>query len=100
MGSGLLNLEEEAEVVAFDPQRLDADAKLIFASNGGGDNFCYRQKAPNQYESAGDIQTQKSGKTLAFDPKTKRIFPSAAEVGTVPAAGQRAGGRSRGRSMY
>jgi len=150
-GAGFVNLEEEAEVVGFDPQGLaakqkwpitgcktptglaidapnsrlfigcrskvlavmdstngkvittlpigervdavafDADNKLIFASNGGGTVSVIRQKSANEYESAGDIQTQPSAKTMAFDPKTKRLFLSAAEMETVPGAnGKRA----------
>jgi YVTN family beta-propeller protein len=150
-GAGFVNLEEEAEVVSFDPQGLavkqkwpitgcktptglaidapnsrlfmgcrskvlavmdaasgkvittlpigdrvdavafDADNKLIFASNGGGTVSVIRQKSANEYESAGEIQTQKSAKTMAFDPKTKRLFLSAAEMETVPGAnGKRA----------
>ncbi len=45
-----------------------------------------RQKSPNDYESVGDIATQKSAKTMAFDPKSKRLFLSAAEM--VSAAGR------------
>jgi DNA-binding beta-propeller fold protein YncE len=150
-GTGFVNLEEQAEVVSFDPQSLavnqkwpitgcktptglamdvpnsrlfigcrskvlavmdansgkvittlpigdrvdavafDADDKLIFASNGDGTVSVIRQKSADEYESVGDIQTQKSGKTMAFDPKNKRIFVSAAEMESVPAAtGQRA----------
>ena len=64
---------------------------MIFASNGGGTVSVIRQKSANEYESAGEIQTQKSAKTMAFDPKTKRLFLSAAEMETVPgASGQRA----------
>ena len=148
-GTGFVNLEEEAEVVSFDPQKLavkqkwpitgcktptglaidapnsrlfigcrskvlavmdatsgkvittlpigdrvdavafDPDNKLIFASNGGGTVSVIRQKSANEYESAGDIQTQKSAKTMAFDPKTKRLFLSAAEMENG-AKGQRA----------
>jgi YVTN family beta-propeller protein len=150
-GAGFVNLEEEAEVVGFDPHGLavkqkwpitgcktptglaidapnsrlfigcrskvlavmdatngkvittlpigervdavtfDAENKLIFASNGGGTVSVIRQTSANEYESVGDIQTQKSAKTMAFDPKTKRLFLSAAEMETVPGAnGQRA----------
>jgi hypothetical protein len=50
-----------------------------------------RQKSANDYESLGDIETQKSAKTMAFDPKTKRLFLSAAEMESAPgASGQRA----------
>jgi hypothetical protein len=66
---------------------------LIFASNGDGTVSVIRQKSPNEYESVGDIQTQKSAKTMAFDPTTKRLFLSAAEMESVPvpaAEGRRA----------
>ncbi len=73
-----------------DAAAFDADNKLIFASNGDGTVSVVRQKSADEYEAAGDIPTQKSGKTMAFDPKSKHIFVSAAEMETVPAAnGQR-----------
>jgi len=81
-----LPIGDRVDAVAYDP-----DNKLIFASNGDGTVSVVRQKSANEYESAGDIQTQKSAKTMAFDPKTKRLFLSAAEMETPPAAaGQRA----------
>jgi DNA-binding beta-propeller fold protein YncE len=81
-----LPIGERVDAVAF-----DADNKLIFASNGDGTVSVIRQKSANDYETAGDIQTQKSAKTMAFDPKSKRLFLSAAEMESVPAAnGQRA----------
>ena len=150
-GNGFVNLEEEAEVVQFDPQSLavkqkwpitggktptglaidpvnsrlfigcrskvlavmdsktgkviatlpigervdavafDADKQLIFASNGDGTVSVVRQKSPNEYESLGDIQTQRGAKTMAFDQKTKRLFLSTAEMESAPASnGQRA----------
>lgn len=81
-----LPIGDRVDAVAY-----DADNKLVFASNGDGTVSVVRQKSANEYESAGDIQTQKSAKTMAFDPKTKRLFLSAAEMETAPAAaGQRA----------
>jgi YVTN family beta-propeller protein len=77
-----LPIGERVDAVAF-----DADNKLIFASNWDGTVSVVRQKSANEYESAGDIQTQKSAKTMAFDPKTKRLFLSAAEM-VPPASGQ------------
>jgi len=147
-GTGFVNLEEEAEVVSFDPQGLavkqkwpitgcktptglaldahnsrlfigcrskvlavmdaatgkvittlpigdrvdavafDPDSKLIFASNGEGTVSVVRQKSANSYESVGEIETQKSAKTMAFDPKTKRLFLSAAELEPAPGGKQ------------
>jgi DNA-binding beta-propeller fold protein YncE len=81
-----LPIGERVDAVAF-----DAENKLIFASNGGGTVSVIRQKSPNDYESVGDIRTQPSAKTMAFDPKTKRLFLSAAEMESSPTTtGQRA----------
>jgi DNA-binding beta-propeller fold protein YncE len=77
-----LPIGERVDAVAF-----DADNKLIFASNWDGTVSVVRQKSADEYESAGDIQTQKSAKTMALDPKTKRLFLSAAEM-LPPAGGQ------------
>jgi YVTN family beta-propeller protein len=73
-----------------DAVAYDADNKTIFASNGDGTISVVHQKGPNDYEAAGEIQTQRSAKTMAIDPTTKRLFLSAAEM--MPAA---AGRRSR-----
>jgi DNA-binding beta-propeller fold protein YncE len=82
-----LPIGERVDAVAF-----DAKNQLIFASNGDGTVSVIRQKDPNTYESVGDIQTQKSAKTMAFDPHTKHLFLSAAEMEPAPAG---AGGRAR-----
>jgi DNA-binding beta-propeller fold protein YncE len=84
-----LPIGDRVDAVAYDP-----DNKMIFASNGEGTVSVIHQKDANTYESVGDIQTQASAKTMALDPKTKRIFLSAADMEAVPAAqGQR--GRTR-----
>ena len=153
-GTGFVNLEEEAEVVSYDPQTLtvkakypitgcktptglamdaansrlfigcrskvmavmnadtgkvittlpigtrvdavafDADNKLIFCSNGDGTISVIHQKSPDVYESVGDIQTQPSAKTMALDPKTKRMFLSAAEI-VPPPAGEKGRGKPK-----
>lgn len=81
-----LPIGERVDAVAYDP-----DSKLIFASNGGGTVSVIRQESADAYTSVGDIATQKSAKTMAFDPKTKRLYLSAAEMEAVPAeSGQRA----------
>lgn len=86
-----LPIGDRVDAVAY-----DADNKMIFASTGDGAVSVIHQKSANEYESAGEIATQKSAKTMAFDPKTKRIFLSAAEMETAPAAaGQRARARPK-----
>lgn len=82
-----LPIGERVDAVAYDP-----DNKMIFTSNWDGTVSVVHQKSADEYESAGDIQTQRSAKTMTIDPKTKRLFLSAAEmVETAPAAnGKRA----------
>ncbi|MGI8960143.1 MAG: YncE family protein [Bryobacteraceae bacterium] len=81
-----LPIGERVDAVAFDTEN-----KLIFASNGDGTVSVVRQKGPDDYESVGYIRTQPSAKTMAFDPKTKRLFLSAAEMESAPTGtGQRA----------
>jgi DNA-binding beta-propeller fold protein YncE len=67
------------DYAAFDP-----DAKLIFFSNGDGTLSIYHEKSANHYEDAGAVQTMRGAKTMAFDPKTKRIFLTAAEYIETP----------------
>src|SRR6266851_4725904 len=98
-----VNLEDTAEVVAFDPKSLevkkrfpigvgvdyagfDPDAKLIFFSCGAGTLSIYREKSADVYEDAGAVTTQPTAKTMAFDPKTKKIFLPAAEYTEGPPA--------------
>lgn len=70
---------------AFDPE-----TRLIFLSNVDGTLNIYHEKSANEYEDAGVVKTQPSAKTMAFDPKTKKIFLAAAEYSdTPPAPGQR-----------
>jgi len=81
-----LPIGDKVDAVAF-----DSDNQLIFASNGDGTVSVVRQDTPDKYEAVGAISTQPSAKTMAFDPKTKRLFLSASEMETVPSTdGQRA----------
>lgn len=76
-----LPIGERVDAVAF-----DADNHLIFASNGDGTVSVIKQNSPTDYQSVGDIQTQPSAKTMAFDSKGKRLFLSAAQMEPAPAA--------------
>lgn len=75
-----LPIGERVDAVAY-----DAENQLIFASNWDGTVSVIHQKGADEYESAGDIKTQTSAKTMAFDPKSKRLFLSAAEMVPPPA---------------
>ena len=80
-----LPIGERVDAVAFDPAQ-----HLIFASNGGGTVSVIKQNSADSYSSEGDIQTQPSAKTMAFDPKSGRLFLSAAQMEQAPAVnGQR-----------
>ena len=65
---------------------FDPDAHLIFFSCGDGNLSIYREKSADVYEDAGAVKTQPSAKTMAFDPKTKKIFLPAAEYTEGPPA--------------
>ena len=63
---------------------FDPSAKLIFLSCGEGTLNIFLEKSADQYEDAGAVKTQPSAKTMAFDPKTRKIFLSAAEYVETP----------------
>jgi outer membrane protein assembly factor BamB len=63
---------------------FDPDAKLIFVSCSEGTLNIFHEKSADDYEDAGPVKTQPSAKTMAFDPKTKKIFLSAAEYVETP----------------
>ena len=69
------------DYAGFDPQ-----AKLIFFSCGEGVLNIFRENSADDYEDAGSVKTQPSARTMAFDPKTKKIFLSAAEIIESPPA--------------
>jgi DNA-binding beta-propeller fold protein YncE len=64
---------------------FDAERKLIFSSNGGdGTLTIIREQAPGRYEVAANVRTQVSAKTIAMDPKTHRLYLSAATRAATP----------------
>ncbi len=73
---------------------FDAEHKLIFSSNGGdGTLTIIRETTPGQYEVATNVKTQVSAKTVAFDPKTHRLYLSAATRAAAPATPAKKAGR-------
>lgn len=67
------------DYAAFDPQ-----AKLIFFSCSEGVLNIFHESSADKYEAGGTVKTQPSARTMAFDPKTKKIFLSAAEIIETP----------------
>lgn len=68
------------DFAAFDPQ-----SKLVFFSCGEGVLNIFHEKSADDYEDAGPVKTQPGARTMAFDPKTQKIFLSAAEYLETPA---------------
>jgi DNA-binding beta-propeller fold protein YncE len=68
------------DFASFDPA-----ARLIFFSCGDGTLAIYHENSADDYEDAGGVKTQPSAKTMAFDPRTKKIFLPAAEYQETPA---------------
>jgi DNA-binding beta-propeller fold protein YncE len=64
---------------------FDPEAKLIFFSCGEGVLNIFHERSADNYEDAGAVKTQPSARTMAFDPKTKKIFLAAAEIVETPA---------------
>ena len=74
---------------------FDPDTRQIFFSCGDGNLNVFHAKSANEYEDLGAVKTQQSAKTLALDPKTKKIYLPAAEYDQTPAAdGAKRGGRT------
>ena len=65
---------------------FDPTENLVFFACGNGTLSIYHEKSANEYEDAGSVKTQPSAKTMAFDPKTKKIFLTAAEYQQSPAS--------------
>jgi YVTN family beta-propeller protein len=72
---------EGPDAAAFDPNTQNA-----FSSNGDGTLTVVHQNSADSYSVAQNIDTQRSARTMALDPKTGKIYLVAAEFGPRPAA--------------
>jgi DNA-binding beta-propeller fold protein YncE len=81
-------VDKVATGAGTDAAVFDSDKKLIFTSNGEGTLTVVRQAKGGKYEVAENDPTQRGARTMAFDPRTHRIFTVTAELGP-PAEGQR-----------
>jgi DNA-binding beta-propeller fold protein YncE len=87
---------------------FDPDRGMAFSSNGGdGTLTVVREEAPGQFGVVATITTQAGARTMTLDPKTHRIYLSAATPASTPAAkgetktapAAKGKGAGRGRSM-
>ena len=75
---------------------FDAQTGLIFSSSGGdGTVAIVKEQSPGRYEVVKTVKTQVSAKTIALDPKTHRLYLSAATPEQTEAAKKGARGRRR-----
>jgi DNA-binding beta-propeller fold protein YncE len=75
---------------------IDTQTGLIFSSSGGdGTMAIIREQSPGRYEVAKMVKTQVTAKTIALDPKTHRLYLSAAtqEPAATTATAKKAGRR-------
>jgi DNA-binding beta-propeller fold protein YncE len=74
----------------------DVATGLIFASSGGDGTVAIVRESPSgEYEVAKTVRTQVSAKTIALDPKTHRLYLSAATPAPPDANAEKAAQRRR-----
>ena len=69
-----------------DAAGYDAASKLVFSSNGEGTLTIVKEDTVDKYTVLANIPTEKSARTMALDPKTHKIYLSAAQMGPTPGA--------------
>jgi DNA-binding beta-propeller fold protein YncE len=88
-----LPLAGSSDGSAFNPATMEA-----FSTGGNGTLTVVKEKSPTSFEVEQNLQTMNGARTIAFDPKTGRLFAMASEQGPPPptppgGAGGRGGGR-------
>jgi YVTN family beta-propeller protein len=69
-----LPIGEHVDATIFDPT-----TRSIFVSTGDGVLTIVQQQSPDTYSIVDNVKTMRGAKTLAFDPKTGRLFTSTVE---------------------
>jgi hypothetical protein len=62
-----------------DAGAFEEATKLVFFSNGDGTVNIFHEDSPDHYSEVDNVTTERGAKTMAFDPKTRKIFLSVAE---------------------
>ena len=83
---------DDGKVIQSFPISGGADAEvyeektgLIFVSTREGWVHVLHEDSPDHYSEAGKVKAEFGAKTMAYDPKTDRIFVDTAEFGKAPA---------------
>ncbi|MBZ5700868.1 MAG: YncE family protein [Acidobacteriia bacterium] len=67
---------ERVDATAFDPA-----TGMIYYSTGDGAVSIFHEDTPDKYTAVEKVQTLPGGRTMALDPKTRRIFVPAMDAG-------------------
>ena len=68
-----------------DAAGFDRETQYAFSSNGrDGTLTVVHEDAPDKFTVVDNVKTQQSARTMSLDPKTHRIYLSAAEFGETP----------------
>ena len=67
-----------------DAEAFDSKTGLIFVSTRDGWVHIFHEDSPDKYTEAGKIKTEFGAKTMAYDPKTERVFVDTAEFEKAP----------------
>jgi DNA-binding beta-propeller fold protein YncE len=74
-----------SDAIVYDPQR-----RRVFSPNGlDGTLTIFQQTSPNTYKALETIPTAVSGRTMAVDPASGRLFIVAADTDPSPTPGGR-----------
>lgn len=68
-----------------DAAGFDTETELAFSSNGDGTLTVVHEDSADKFSVIENIATQRGARTMAFDPKTHRVFLVTAEFGPPPA---------------
>jgi YVTN family beta-propeller protein len=68
-----------------DAVRYDAEAGLVFASNGEGTLTVVKQESADKYSVLETVATARGARTMELDPITHHLFVVTAEFGPAPA---------------
>jgi DNA-binding beta-propeller fold protein YncE len=77
---------------------FDAGTGLSYSSNGEGNITAVRETEPGKFSAVMTIPTQAGARTMALDPKTHRLYLSAATI--APDAAGQAPAQGRGRRNF
>jgi DNA-binding beta-propeller fold protein YncE len=90
----VMNADEGKVIQSFpisggaDADVYDSKTGLIYVSTREGWVHIFHEDSPDHYSEVGKVKTELGAKTMAYDPKTERIFVDTAEFGTEPAPTQ------------